>query len=86
MLTITNVNQLKDLPQIGNKSSMLPFVFLDFEKILASGIDAIEVLISQDSTNEGNIFINNLYRCLNTWDCDSILIMNPDIIKEIEEV
>lgn len=49
-------------------------------------MDAIEVLISQDSTNEGNIFINNLYRCLNTWDCDSILIMNPDIIKEIEEV
>ena len=86
ILTITNVNQLKNLPQMGNKLSILPFVFLNFEKILANGVDAIEVLISQDSTNEGNIFINNLYICLNTWDCDSILIMNPNIIKEIEEV
>ena len=46
---------------------------LDFEK-LSKEYDAIEVFISKDE---------QLYWDLYGWDCDSILIMNSDIIEEV---
>lgn len=49
--------------------------FIDFEKI-AKDYDAIECFVSDDS---------GLYDKLYTWDCDSILILNPDIIEPILE-
>lgn len=48
---------------------------LDFEK-LAEKYDAIEILAGSNY---------DLYYTFYGWDCDSILIMNPDIIKEAEE-
>lgn len=47
-------------------------IYLDFEKLRELGIDAIELHLSENP---------ELYRVLYTWDCDSILIMNPDIIE-----
>lgn len=47
--------------------------FLDFEAIKNSGIDAIELHLSEDY---------RLYWDLYGWDCDCILIMNPDIVIE----
>lgn len=44
----------------------------DFEKMLADGIDAIELHISDDQ---------KLYDALYGWDCDSILVMNPSVIE-----
>lgn len=44
---------------------------LDFEK-LKEDYDAIEVLISKDS---------RLYWSLYSWDCDSLLVLNKDIIE-----
>ena len=49
---------------------------LDFEK-LAETYDAIEVSISDDF---------ELYYQLYGWDCNSIVIMNPKIIVELEEI
>ena len=46
-------------------------IFPDFEKMKEIGIDAIFVEISGD---------HRLYWALYGWDCDSIVIMNPDII------
>lgn len=46
-------------------------VYLDFEELLHRGIDAVYVEVSAD---------HRLYWALYGWDCDSILIMNPDII------
>jgi len=46
-------------------------VYLDFERMMADGIDAIDVRIK------------NLYYKLYGWDCDTILIMNPDIVEEV---
>ena len=46
----------------------------DFEKMLADGWDAIEFRLSEDS---------ELYWALYGWDCDSILVMNPDVVEEI---
>ena len=51
------------------------WVCLDFEQLLKNGIDAVQL----------SLFIGNyeLYYKLYGWDCDSILIMNPDIIKPV---
>ena len=71
ILVINNIKFLDKLPQneenhIVNKL----FVTLDFEK-LSKQYDAIEVLISEDE---------RLYELLYGWDCDSILVMNPNVI------
>ncbi len=71
VLTITSLEQLEDLPQIEAPLSLPYWVILDYEK-LAEQYDAIEVLISEDS---------RLYQALYTWDCDSIVIINPDVIE-----
>lgn len=74
VLTITNCEQLNNLPVAEQKFDLKlsGFIMLDFEK-LSKEYDAIEVLISNDY---------KLNWCLCGWDCDSILIMNPEIIKE----
>lgn len=74
VLTINSVDDLKGLPKAKQPipvESSLWDNYLDFEQLLLNGIDAVEVNISSD---------RNLYMVLYGWDCDSILIMNPDII------
>lgn len=74
ILTINSVDDLKGLPKAKQPvpvDSSLWDNYLDFEQLLLNGIDAVEVNISSD---------RNLYMVLYGWDCDSILIMNPDIV------
>lgn len=71
VLTIKSLEQLEELPQVKPPLSLPFWVILDYEK-LADEYDAIEVLISEDS---------RLYKALYTWDCDSIVIINPDVIQ-----
>ena len=47
--------------------------YLDFEKILANGYDAIQVTITYET-----------YWSLYGWDCDTLLVLNPDCVIEIE--
>lgn len=71
ILIMDNANLLDDLPQ--NKENHILnklYVTLDFEE-LSKQYDAIEILISEDE---------RLYELLYGWDCDSILVMNPDVI------
>lgn len=68
ILKIHNSAILDTLPQAFSR--MVDIIYLDFEN-LKENYDAIEVLISKDQ---------NLYWSLYGWDCDSILIMNKDII------
>ena len=70
ILTINSMDDLEDLPHLENDFF---FGTLDFEKLLNS-YDAIEVNISSD---------RRLYWYLYGWDCDSILVMNPEVIQEI---
>ena len=64
---------MSKVPQV--KKSIFNGSFLpDFEKLLSDGVDAIELFISDD---------RELYWSLYGWDCDSILIMNPDVVREI---
>lgn len=73
ILEINSVEDLKKLPGRNRDIGFLGgfYTMLDFEK-LAEQYDAIEVSISSDY---------RLYRALTGWDCDSILIMNPDIVR-----
>lgn len=76
VMEIHSVSDLKKLPQQDISGILSLFVsksiFLDFEKILKSGVDAIELFLSDDMA---------LYYKLYGWDCDCILIMNPDIVE-----
>jgi hypothetical protein len=48
-------------------------VYFDFEQLVKDGYDAIEVYVNS----------NRIYMSLYGWDCDSILVLNPDCIVEI---
>lgn len=48
-------------------------VYFDFEQLVKDGYDAIEVYVNS----------NRIYMSLYGWDCDSILVLNPDCIIEL---
>ena len=50
----------------------------DFEKMVEDGVDAIKLNLSKGDYE--------LYYELYGWDCDSILIMNPDIIRPLQKL
>ena len=74
MITILSVAGAKALPKQETELSAVEWVFIDFEKLAEQGWDAVEVKISNDM---------RLYWALYGWDCDSILIMNPDVVVEV---
>lgn len=51
--------------------------YLDFEQIKIDGYDAIELHLSEDRSSD---CLYGLYYVLYGWDCDSILVMNPNCI------
>lgn len=75
VLHIRSANNIKDLPiEPSDYVSLWGVGFLDFEAIQKQGYDAIELHISEDF---------HLYNLMYGWDVDSILIMNPDIVKQV---
>ena len=73
VLEIHSHKDLSKVPQV--KKSIFNGSFLpDFEKLLSDGFDAMELFLSED---------DELYWDLYGWDCDSILVMNPDVVEEI---
>lgn len=75
ILYINCVNDVDKLPDQKIDLSLTCIKTVDFEQLVANGIDAIEFNISNDW---------NLYMALYGWDCDSTLILNPNIIKTIQ--
>ncbi|MDE6314788.1 MAG: hypothetical protein K2M46_14440 [Lachnospiraceae bacterium] len=74
IFTINSMLDLKPLPKAKQPfptENTLWSGYLDFERLYLDNIDAIEVNISSD---------RRLYMAMYGWDCDSILIMNPDIV------
>lgn len=69
VLLITDADNLVDLPHVEGPLTTR-WDCLDFEK-LATEYDAIEVLITEDF---------RLNQRLYGWDCDSILIINPEVV------
>ena len=84
VLHIYNTKTLEDLPmqelEEWQISSITKTYYLDFEK-LKEEYDAIELHLSEEEIDEDFNFMDGLYYALYGWDCDSILIMNPDIIN-----
>ena len=76
VLHIYGVEQLDDLPR--QDECLASWVCLDFEQLLSDGWDAVELHLSEETSYGG--FMNGLYWSLYGWDCDSILIMNPEVI------
>ena len=70
VLYINDVKDLETLSKIDSDLRFVSWVLLDFENLMEF-YDAIEVNISADP---------ELYFKLYGWDCDSILIMNPNVI------
>lgn len=81
ILTIDSLDILRELPSLESPrvrglmddsiaGILENRVYLDFEK-LTDEYDAIEVLISND---------RRLYYALYGWDCDSILVLNKDVV------
>lgn len=73
VLYIDNVSVLDGLPQVKNEFSYSGWCQLDFEKLLEQGYDAVEMSLSSDG---------RLYMKLYGWDCDSIVILNSEVIVE----
>lgn len=74
VLLLSELDQLDDLPKLDNgynKNDQWTECNLNFEK-LKRDWDAIELTNSY-----------KFYWALYGWDCDSILIMNPDIVEII---
>lgn len=76
VLVINSKNDLVNLPKAKNGYAALGWVALDFEA-LSRNYDAIEANISKD---------DDLYFALYGWDCDSILIMNPDVVVDKKSI
>lgn len=84
---LDSINDLLKLPQRaisddykGYLYGLLCCYYIDFEKT-SKMYDAIELhLTTEPRRRFGTI---GLYDLLYGWDCDSILILNPDVVKEI---
>ena len=71
VLEINSVQQLTYLPKVKDQIGLVTWTVLDFE-LLSTMYDAIELNISKDY---------DLYWKLYGWDCDCILILNPEIVQ-----
>ena len=54
----------------------------DFDKCLEQGIDAIELGWYGDEWEDAKA--DDMYMALYGWDCDCILVLNPDVVIPIE--
>ena len=73
VIFVTSMAAIKELPRVQEDRIFSGFgkILLDFEKMVKMGIDAIEVSIT-DFPEAYNLFYG--------WDCDSIVILNKDIV------
>lgn len=69
-------DQLKKLPRYDTIFKSVWYC-IDFEKTMQE-YDAIELHLSEEIRDD---YLESLYFKLYGWDCDSILIMNPEIIE-----
>jgi len=73
VLRLRHVDDLEHLPKTHLHRSPTSTAMLDFEELARIGVDAIDVDISHGG---------GLYMALYGWDCDTLLVLNPDAIEE----
>lgn len=75
---ISTLTQLRRLPEINNNRFGALLYFIDFERCIRLGIDAIELCWYGDEYKD--VANGDLYFSLYGWDCDSIIVLNPDAV------
>ncbi len=77
---IWSTEDANHMPRQENKLG-IPMLWLcpDFERLVADGYDAVELHLSEETGEHG--IADGLYFTLYGWDCDSILVLNPDIVE-----
>lgn len=73
VLRIDNIGDVSRLPVQSGMEELTTLKPIDFEKLMRDGVDAIEFNLSKDY---------RLYWELYGWDCDCILVLNPNVIEE----
>ena len=75
--SLDDCNKLKEMYKTENDifAELRFFKTINYEKMLEDGWDGVELLISSDS---------RLYDEMYGWDVDSILVLNPDIVLQID--
>lgn len=77
VLHLFSVDDLKKIPKSKKTLFHASWIIPDFEKAMET-YDAIELHLSEEVRDDP--YADGLYYALYGWDCDSILIMNPDVI------
>ena len=76
VVTINTLEDLLTLPECEHLDGLsMDQYYIDFEKCLEQGIDAIDV---PDIHADRDL----IYWALYGWDCNCILILNPNVIQE----
>ena len=78
--SVADANKLPRYCPYPEMEDTIPIRYIDFEKLMEK-YDAIEFHLSEDRKRDA--YWNSLYFKMCSWDCDSILIMNPDIVVPI---
>lgn len=76
VLLIDSVDTLRSIPKRNDWPFDSLWTKIDFKALVRAGVDAVEVSISSDY---------RLNWILYGWDCDSIVVMNPDVILTVPE-
>ncbi len=76
IVVINTIAQLRRLPEV--KDRMNSSYCIDFEKCLRGGIDAIELCWYGDEYK--SLVNGDLYFELYGWDCDSMVVLNPEAV------
>lgn len=80
ILTINKVEDLNDLYRAGlMRPNKWGSIVLDFYRILDLGYSAVELTDGYI----GHMFVNRLEESFNSWDCESIVVLDP---KQVELV
>lgn len=75
-------DDIKNLPLLEKAEfSYYDKYYIDFEDCLARGIDAIELHLYADNGKHSHV---ELYWALYGWDCNSVIVLNPDCIEVIK--
>lgn len=75
ILTINKVEDLNDIYRAGLiRPNPYGSAALDFYRILDAGYSAVELTDGYI----GHMFVNRLESSFNSWDCESIVVLNPD--------
>ena len=81
ILYVKDLEDLQKVPFIKDNESVLS-LYIDFESIIKN-YDAMEICM--DKYYFGHTFISEEELAFNTWDCDSIMVFNREMIVPINE-